>query len=32
MSHRLPLSAAADAYHLFDSREAFKIVLAPSAT
>ncbi|MCX4832012.1 zinc-binding dehydrogenase [Streptomyces sp. NBC_01016] len=30
ISHRLPLSAAADAYDLFDRREAFKIVLAPS--
>lgn len=30
ISHRLPLSAAADAYDLFDRREAFKVVLAPS--
>jgi threonine dehydrogenase-like Zn-dependent dehydrogenase len=32
ISHRLPLSAAADAYDLFDRREAFKIVLTPSGT
>src|SRR5439155_10705867 len=29
ITHRLPLDAAADAYRLFDSREATKVVLIP---
>jgi alcohol dehydrogenase len=29
ISHRLPLADAAAAYHLFDSREAVKVVLVP---
>jgi threonine dehydrogenase-like Zn-dependent dehydrogenase len=29
ITHRLPLAAAEDAYRLFDSREATKVVLAP---
>jgi threonine dehydrogenase-like Zn-dependent dehydrogenase len=29
VSHRLPLNAAAEAYRLFDSREATKVVLTP---
>jgi threonine dehydrogenase-like Zn-dependent dehydrogenase len=29
ITHRLPLAAAAEAYRLFDSREATKVVLAP---
>jgi alcohol dehydrogenase len=30
VSHRLPLAEAAEAYHLFDAREAVKVVLYPS--
>jgi threonine dehydrogenase-like Zn-dependent dehydrogenase len=29
ITHRLPLAEAAEAYRLFDAREATKIVLAP---
>ena len=29
ITHRLPLEDAAEAYRLFDSREATKVVLAP---
>jgi len=29
ITHRMPLTAAAEAYRLFDSREATKVVLAP---
>jgi alcohol dehydrogenase len=29
VSHRLPLGDAAEAYRLFDSREATKVVMAP---
>jgi threonine dehydrogenase-like Zn-dependent dehydrogenase len=29
VTHRLPLSDAAEAYRLFDSREATKVVLSP---
>src|SRR5205814_7009638 len=29
ITHRMPLSEAAEAYRLFDAREATKIVLAP---
>jgi threonine dehydrogenase-like Zn-dependent dehydrogenase len=29
ITHRLPLEAATEAYRLFDSREATKVVLTP---
>jgi threonine dehydrogenase-like Zn-dependent dehydrogenase len=29
VTHRLPLAEAAEAYRLFDAREATKVVLAP---
>jgi threonine dehydrogenase-like Zn-dependent dehydrogenase len=29
VTHRLPLADAAEAYRLFDSREATKVVLSP---
>ena len=31
VSHRLPLDEAAEAYRLFDEREAVKVVLRPGA-
>jgi threonine dehydrogenase-like Zn-dependent dehydrogenase len=31
ISHRMPLSEAAEGYRLFDSKEALKVVLEPHA-